>query len=148
MKRLFAIGAAGMSLAALLLPLAQVHAAEPIARLFHTPAERAALERSRLQGGVVSTVQVDQVGISEEVTLEGYARHSSGKATAWVNGAGGGVAQLLGAQQRGRPALVTLRQADGRKIELKVGQTYHKTSNSVREQFEAAPLPPPQPIQP
>lgn len=134
----------GVSLAmcaALLAPLPGL-AAEPLSRLFLTPAERAGLERLRLQNGVISTVQFNEIGFSEQVTLEGYARHSSGKATAWVNTDGAEAAQMVGARRRGQPALVALRQADGKRIALKVGQTYHKTSNSVREQFEAAPVEP------
>lgn len=121
-------------------------AAEPMARLFMTPAERAGLDRLRLQGGVASVVEVSDAGPAGQLTLEGYARHSSGTATAWVNAGGGQPAQMVGAgrgaQRRGQPALVALRQSDGKTIALKVGQTYDRASHAVREQFEPAPAAP------
>lgn len=132
-----------IALCLVLLAAVPAPAAEPLARLFLTPSERAALEQLRLQGGVASVAQVSEVGAAGQLTLEGYARHSSGKATAWVNADGGQQAHMVGTGpgRRGQPALVVLRQPDGKTIALKVGQTYDRASHAVREQFEPAPAP-------
>jgi hypothetical protein len=130
-------------LALLLAGAATPAAAEPLARLFATPAERTALDRLRLQGpAAAGKVRGEELAPPAQVTLEGYARNSRGKATAWINSDGGAAARLIGARGRGQPTLVALRHPAGKRIALRVGQTYDSASGKVREQYQPRPAPP------
>src|SRR4051812_23746051 len=77
----------------LLLGLVAAHAAwaaQPIGRLFFTPAERAALDASRVQKPVPQAAAAQQEAAaarppSQTITYSGIVRRSDGKSTLWLN---------------------------------------------------------------
>ncbi|MEO8009524.1 MAG: hypothetical protein ABI728_13535 [Betaproteobacteria bacterium] len=67
------------------LPWWPAHTAEPLGRLFFTPAQRNALDA----GKHVRTSQISPasaVRVPQEVTLNGVVTRSDGESTVWVNG--------------------------------------------------------------
>ncbi len=118
--------------------------AEPIGRLFFSPAERAKFDQMRN----TNTLDYTQIGQtpSEQVTLNGIVRRSGGKTTAWVN-------QMPQRENEMQPVtvlkstakspVVPLQLPSGKQIRLKPGQTFDTTKGQVREGYEdtAAPLP-------
>ena len=58
-------------------------AADDLGVLFHSPEERARLDRLR-KGDPVETVSAGPVAAKPEIT--GYVRRSDGKSTVWING--------------------------------------------------------------
>ena len=107
-----------------------------IGRLFFSPDERAMLDRLRQKSGG-STVSA-----TEEITLNGIVRRSSGKTTAWIN--------QLPQHENETPQGITVRQGpaskpstllllpSGRQVNLKAGQTFDATKGKVRESYEGA----------
>jgi hypothetical protein len=126
-------------LIALFLTTGQAAGAEPLGRLFFTPAERAALDQERAQkaGGTA-------VSSHGQVSLSGYVRRSSGKTTAWINA----VPQHEDSPSAGaRPAAnqVPIHLPSGRQVTLKPGQRYDPASGTIREGYQTAPAEPRQP---
>lgn len=126
---------------AALLGLAVPAGAEPLGRLFFSADERAMLDQQRQKSGGVSTS-------TEQVTLNGIVRHSSGKTTAWINQLPQheneqpqGVAVL---RQTAKTPALPLLLSSGKKINLKAGQTFDATKGRVREGYEDAAAPSPQ----
>lgn len=62
----------------LALPATTVQGAEPLGRLFYTPAERATLERQKQAASGGEAVAA--------ATLNGVVRRSTGRNTVWING--------------------------------------------------------------
>lgn len=56
-------------------------AAEELGRLFHSPAERAALDAARQAGR-----QQPAGSAPAQVRIDGYVRRTDGRSTVWVNG--------------------------------------------------------------
>lgn len=123
-------------------PRAKAHAESPkIGRLFFSPDERAMLDRLRQKSGG-STVSA-----TEQITLNGIVRRSSGKTTAWIN--------QLPHHESKTPQGITVQQGQaskpsallllpsGRQVNLKAGQTFDATKGKIREGYEDA-APPPQ----
>ena len=107
-----------------------------IGRLFFSPDERAMLDRIRQKssGNTVST--------TEQVTLNGIVRRSSGKTTAWINQlpqheneTPQGIAVRQG--QASKPSALLLLPS-GKQVNLKAGQTFDTTKGKVREGYEDA----------
>ena len=105
-----------------------------IGRLFFSPDERAMLDRIRQQSGG-STVSA-----TEQITLNGIVRRSSGKTTTWINQlpqhenqTPQGIAVRQG--QASKPSAL-LQLPSGRQVNLKAGQTFDTTKGKVREGYE------------
>ncbi len=121
---------------------------EPIGRLFSTPAERADLDRLR-QHGESAKLPIDQAAavavipaepVREQFTLDGFVRRSSGKGTTWINQIPqneGAVSQNIRVRQQlsKRPA-VSILVPSGKRISLKVGQTFDAVTGEIIEVFE------------
>ena len=107
-----------------------------IGRLFFTPDERAMLDRLRKNSGGSS------FSATEQVTLNGIVRRSSGKTTTWINQVPQhenetpqGIAVRQGPASK--PSAL-LRFPSGKQVNLKAGQTFDATQGKVREGYEDA----------
>ena len=125
------------------------HAAQPIGRLFFTPAERAQLDVARAQKHVpapAAAQQAEAPSAPQVITYSGIVRRNDGKATLWLNNkpvdAGEG---LSGLSVKGRvkpDGAVTLRVPEtGTSIELKVGQRAELQTGRVAESRREEPKP-------
>lgn len=120
--------------------------AEPLGRLFFSPDERAMLDRQRNKTSADSPP--NQVTQTDQITLNGIVRRSSGKTTAWINQlpqneneTPQGVV-VLQRGQASKPSAVLLLPS-GKRIKLKAGQTFDATKGKVREGYEDATAPSP-----
>ena len=124
----------------------------PIGRLFSTPAERAELDRLRQHGEPAklandqSTAAVPVTPaepVREQFTLDGFVRRSSGKGTTWINQIPqneGAVSQNIRVrQQLSKPPAVSILLPSGKRLALKVGQTFDATTGEIIEVLEPAP---------
>ena len=128
-------------LAALLAALAApaTHA-QPLGRLFTTPAERLQLDQARAAAkapppALAAPQQPATPPVpAAPVTVNGFVRSSSGRSTVWVNEAAQEDARnrFSGSE---RKATVTLRLPSGRKVELKPGQTADPDKVTVRDVY-------------
>ena len=127
----------------------------PIGRLFSTPAERAKLDRLRQatkRGEAIKlaseqappeipTMPVEPV--HEQFSLDGFVRRSSGKGTTWINqvpqNEGAVARNILVRQQLSKPPAVSILLPSGKRMNLKVGQTFDAVSGRIREVYESAP---------
>jgi hypothetical protein len=127
----------------------QAQAQEPsLGRLFSTPAERANLDRLRLQNklGEVATETLTTPATEippQEFTHNGFVKRSNGMETTWIN-------QQVNLSQKNSPNIkvrqqlskaptVTVLLPSGKRQELKVGQSFDATTGKIREVYEAAP---------
>jgi hypothetical protein len=132
--------AAPMLLLAALCGAAQ--AAEPLGRLFFTPAQRATLDAGKqldLPRKAGPTVRGPSA-----VTLNGIVTRSDGESTVWVNGApanaprGTGNATIYAKPAGGSSARVTVMDSASK---LRVGQTLDRRTGKVMEIYEHKPAP-------
>lgn len=123
-------------------------AAEPIGRLFTSPAERSNLDYLRQNRKLNAPVKIDEptealeakpVALPDAVNLQGYVKRNDGKeSTVWVNN------QAL--QENSSNKDVTVGRlseqgnrvplklsANGKRLSLKAGQVYDPETNRVRE---------------
>lgn len=114
--------------------------AEPLGRLFFSPDERALLDQVRnntFRSAAAST---------EQITLNGIVRRSSGKTTAWINQLPQNeneTPQGVAVQgQTSKPSALLLLPS-GKQVQLKAGQTFDTTKGKIREGYEDATAPPP-----
>lgn len=110
--------------------------AEPLGRLFFSPDERAMLDRMRQKSGG-STVSA-----TEQITLNGIVRRSSGKTTAWINQVPqheNETPQGIAVQQgkTSKPSALLLLPS-GRQVQLKAGQTFDTTKGKIREGYQGS----------
>ncbi|MHB1290588.1 MAG: hypothetical protein ACYCY5_00165 [Sulfuricella sp.] len=112
--------------------------AEPLGRLFFSPDERARLDRMRNTHASASA-PAGQQSLTEQITLNGIVRRSSGKTTTWINQVPQnenetpqGVSVLKSATQPS--ALLLL--PSGKQVQLKAGQTFDATKGKIREGYE------------
>ena len=136
----------------------------PIGRLFSTPAQRANLDRLRQstkRGEAIKLASEEATPelpvlpvepVHEQFSLDGFVRRSSGKGTTWINQVPqneGAVSQnILVRQQLSKPPAVSILLPSGKRINLKVGQTFDTVSGRVLEVYESAPSATVQPLQP
>lgn len=131
-------------------------AAEPIGRLFFTPAQRASLDTARTQRAraTLATEKTEQEEqrepVPETMTYGGMVRRSDGKTTLWINNravhdreAAGGATTI----NRVRPdGSISLRSSQlGRSVDLKPGQSVELLSGTVAEGYARRPAPQPEP---
>lgn len=106
--------------------IAEPAAAEELGRLFLTPQQRQDLERRRTSNRVEEEAPQIMEG---PLRVDGQVRRSSGKTTTWINSA-----PEYDNQTGSDPARVTVVPNPGEPgISLKVGQTYERTTNEVRD---------------
>lgn len=130
-------------LLSLALALAQPasHAAEPLGRLFYTPAQRAQLDVARVQKSRATTIaEPDQAPLPEFVTYSGVVRRSDGRSTVWINNrtindgkVPGGVPVTSRLRPDGSVSL-GIAQSD-RSVNLKVGQSVEIVSGTIAEPY-------------
>ena len=119
-----------------------VNGAEPLGRLFYTPAQRAQLDGVRARKHVApSAAEPEQPApVPEVLRYDGIVRSSDGRTTLWINNraiTGGKPTGELPVPGRARPdhrISLTLPQA-GRDVELSVGQSVDVVSGSVHEVY-------------
>lgn len=121
-------------------------AAEPLGRLFYTPAQRAQLDAARVQKSRAATVvEPDQAPpLPEIVTYGGVVRRSDGRTTVWINDRAvndGKVPGGVPVTSRLRPdGSVNLGIAQSeRSVNLKVGQSVEIVSGTIAEPYGRAP---------
>ena len=124
-------------------------AAEPIGRLFTSPAERSNLDylrqtKKKLIVPVAIDAQTDApeaapIVLPEAVNLQGYVKRNDGKqGTVWVNdkalqeNSGNKEVQVGKLQENSNRVPIKL-SANGKRLNLKAGQVYDPESNRVRE---------------
>jgi hypothetical protein len=124
---------------------AMAQAAEPLGRLFYTPAQRAQLDVLRSQKNIAAPApEPEQPAPAPEVVkYEGIVQRSDGRSTVWINsrqidGAQAGAQLPTGGRLRpDRRIRVKLPQG-GRDVDLKVGQRVDMQSGSVEEPYAHA----------
>ncbi|MGQ0522813.1 MAG: hypothetical protein ACT4P8_04015 [Betaproteobacteria bacterium] len=121
---------------------ANLGAAEPLGRLFYTPAQRSQLDTLRAQKNVAPPAQEakEPAAAPEVVTYGGIVRRSDGKSTVWINNRmmnDGKPLDDLSISSRRRAddrVSVSLPQVPGT-VELRVGQSFDVQTGSVSEPF-------------
>lgn len=117
------------------------HAAEPLGRLFFTPAQRAQLDTARSQKSrAMLPSDTEAAPLPETITYSGMVRRNDGKSTVWLNNRAINDRQPM----EGVPAVGRVR-PDGRiileppqggaKTELKVGQSLEIVSGTIEEPY-------------
>ena len=129
--------ATALLMLALLAP--SLHAAEPLGRLFFTPAQRNTLDAGK---------QLDRpkkagptVRGPRSVTVNGIVTRSDGESTVWVNGGAAGVKRKGTATitAKAYSASTARVQVTGTNAKLRVGQTLDRTTGKVTEPYESRP---------
>jgi hypothetical protein len=131
-----------LSLFALLLAAGAASAADPLGRLFYTPAQRIQLDALRSQKSVAPPVpeQREPVAMPEIVTYGGIVRRSDGKTTVWINNHvvnDGKASDDLAISSKVRSddsVSLKLPQVSG-SIDLKVGQSVEVVSGAIAEPY-------------
>ena len=124
-------------------------AAEPIGRLFTSPAERNNLDylrqtKKKLITPTIVDAQIDApeaapILLPEAVNLQGYVKRNDGKqGTVWVNNQAlqensGNKEVHVGRLSEGSNRVPIKLSANGKKLSLKAGQVYDPENNRVRE---------------
>ena len=104
-------------------------AAEELGRLFFTPQQRQDLDRRRASNRAEEEAPQIKEG---PLTLDGRVQRSSGRTTTWING----VPQYDSYTSRD-PAKLTVVPNEGEPgVSLKIGQTYERSSGTVRDELE------------
>ena len=123
--------------------------AEPLGRLFFTPAQRASLDiaRSRRARNELSSEKSEEAApAAQSITYGGMVRRSDGKSTIWINGR-----PFNESEQTSGPVVGRIRQDGGillqlpqssRSVELKVGQTVELLSGTIEEGYSRGPVRP------
>jgi hypothetical protein len=127
--------------------------AEPIGRMFFTPAQRAQLDVARTQRArtTLATEKTEEVVTSapvpQTITYDGVVRRSDGKSTVWINSrpvndkepAGG--AFIVGRIHADGAVSLQVPQS-GRSVNLKPGQSIELLSGAIEERFVRKPAAP------
>ena len=124
-------------------------AAEPIGRLFTSPAERNNLDylrqtKKKLITPTIVDAQIDApeaapILLPEAVNLQGYVKRNDGKqGTVWVNNQAlqensGNKEVQVGRLSEGSNRVPIKLSANGKRLSLKAGQVYDPENNRVRE---------------
>ena len=132
----------------LVLPFTQSNAAEPIGRLFSSPAERNTLNYLRQTKKTHIAIQpetsVQQIepevrALPEAINMQGYVKRTDGKqGTVWINdqamqeNSGNKDVQVGRLPAHGNRIPIKL-PANGKHLTLKAGQVYDPENNRVRE---------------
>ncbi len=129
-----------------LLPTAQ--AAQPMGRLFSSPAERSTLNYLRQTKKVIVLAPAQEplqqaepvpVVLPEAINMQGYVKRSDGKqGTVWINNQAmqensGNKDVQVGSLPENSNRIPLRLPANGRRLTLKAGQVYDPENNRVRE---------------
>ncbi|MES2546706.1 MAG: hypothetical protein V4575_03300 [Pseudomonadota bacterium] len=129
-----------------LLPIAQ--AAQPMGRLFSSPAERSTLNYLRQTKKVIVLAPAQEplqqaepvpVVLPEAINMQGYVKRSDGKqGTVWINNQAmqensGNKDVQVGSLPENSNRIPLRLPANGRRLTLKAGQVYDPENNRVRE---------------
>ncbi|HSS46973.1 MAG TPA: hypothetical protein VLL03_06125 [Burkholderiales bacterium] len=127
----------------LMLPLASA-SAEPMGRLFFTPAQRETLDNARRQN-----IKIDvetEAPTLESISVNGVVKRSDGESIIWINNrpiknqrAPGGI--KITPRDTDRARVNVQFPQSGRNVDLKVGQSLDAVSGQVVESFQR-PVPP------
>ncbi|MFW5431177.1 MAG: hypothetical protein ACKE5M_06610 [Methylophilaceae bacterium] len=145
MRRLFFLLVASLQL----LSLQTSFAAEPVGRLFSTPAEREALDNLRearknqpveIEPLIQETyIERKPIELPEAINVQGYVKRNDGKqGTVWVNGEAlqersGNKDVQVGRLPSSSNRIPIRIPANGKRLTLKAGQTYDPATNKTRE---------------
>ncbi|MFN7087126.1 MAG: hypothetical protein ACK4N4_10950 [Burkholderiales bacterium] len=115
-------------------------AAEPLGRLFFTPAQRTQLDAARSQKNraLAAGARLEEAApLPEILTYGGVVRRSDGKSTVWLNSHAVHDHQTTADVARVRPdgALTLHVPQTGRRVELKVGQSMEIVSGIIEEPY-------------
>lgn len=132
-------------LTAAFLPCWPVDAAEPMGRLFFTPAQRSALDA----GKAIATPKSSRAPAAppgpREVTLNGVVTRSDGESTVWVNGHALDSTALPGVSATASgsdPAAARVKMRGTRgTVQLRVGQRLERATGAIAEPYESIPGP-------
>jgi hypothetical protein len=119
-------------------PALEAHAAEPLGRLFFTPAQRATLDAGKQLDLPKTAQQQPTVRGPRSLTVNGIVTRSDGESTVWVNGkpantARPGTAPIVAKPSGNASARVRVLESDAR---LRVGQTLDRRTGKVTESYE------------
>lgn len=136
-----------LPLLALVLAAGQVAAAEPLGRLFFTPAQRAQLDSARSQKDRMPPAPEQEAAapLPEVVTYGGIVRRSDGRTTVWINDRALDDAKaaerlpLPGRVRSDGSVNLELPQAN-RSVNLKVGQSVEIVSGTIEEPYARGPV--------
>lgn len=124
-------------------------AAEPLGRLFFTPAQRAQLDAARSQKAraPLAANKEESTPAPEVVTYRGLVRRSDGKTTVWINDRAiddGRIASGIQLNGRVRPdgSIVLEVPQTERSVRLKVGQSVEVLSGAIAEPYRRTPATP------
>lgn len=110
-------------------------AAQELGRLFFTPEQRAAMDARRKAR--LPETPAAAVAPSPTTRVDGYVKRSGGKSTVWVDGVGvpdGTQPEGLRLRRGDDASRVTVIVGeDGRRIEMRVGQTLDRSSGEVKD---------------
>ena len=113
------------------------NSAEPLGRLFFTPAQRNTLDAGKQ---LAKPRQAAPSG-PRAAMLNGVVTRSDGESTVWVNGhsvSRSGSQNASASHSDPAAARVELQGAGGR-VKLKVGQRFDRSTGKVQESYESAP---------
>lgn len=133
----------------LVLPFAKIsHAAQPMGRLFSSPAERSTLDylRQTKKPNIATQPEISEQQVEPEaralpsaINMQGYVKRSDGKqGTVWINdqamqeNSGNQDVQVGKLPKNGNRILIKL-PANGKHLTLKAGQVYDPENNRVSE---------------
>lgn len=119
-----------------------LHAAEPLGRLFFTPAQRNTLDAGKQLDTPKKTGPT--VRGPRSLTVNGIVTRSDGESTVWVNGGAAGVKRQGSATISATPSdSATARvQTSGTSARLRVGQTLDRSTGKIQELYESKPRSP------
>jgi hypothetical protein len=123
--------------------------AEPLGRLFFTPAQRNALDAGKRLSAAPATTQRAAPRGPRSITLNGVVRRSDGEYTVWVNGRAlgqGGAPGVNAAPSNNHRAAARVNvRGTGNPVELRVGQQLKASTGKIVETYQsptaAAPNP-------
>jgi len=129
-----------LSVIAATLPWCATNAGEPLGRLFFTPAQRNMLDA----GKQVAVTRKATPSGPRAAVLNGVVTRSDGESTIWVNGdavtrVGSQAVKASASAADPAAARVELPGARGR-VKLKVGQRFDRSTGTVQESYESAPV--------
>lgn len=128
----------GITLIAGVLTCAGALAAEPLGRLFFTPAQRNALDAGKTVGEPRTARTPVQASGPRELRLDGVVTRSDGESTVWVNGQASDLAPppRIGVAIKSDPAAARIKvQGKPGTRTIRVGQSLDTRTGDVREGY-------------
>jgi hypothetical protein len=121
---------------------------QPLGRLFFTPAERSQLDQARThkhRSPQSAAAEPVALPATQTITYSGIVRRSDGKSILWLNNRAAEEREALAGLpvdgRVGADGAVTLQNASGGTVRLKVGQRAELQTGKVAEAHQAPPAP-------